>query len=445
MRPESEQEATGRTQGPPHVPSAFRRWLGQWLERDKVRFVCGAVLGMALLLSAVSFATFDGHATAFGPPLGADFAGFYAAGTVLNEYPPDQLYDFDVQDQTYHRILPGAPPEEKLPYVYPPFFSLLFRPLALLPYAWAYAVWLSLSVGLCLAALALMRTGLAAIPRGEWATILLLALSFEPVVLECWFGGQTSAFGLLALALALYFERLRRQERTGLALALCLYKPTLLLLILPMLAVARRWRILLGFVLGSFGLAGVSLLTVGWNGCLAYLRLLTGFSRLSMGGQPGFPTWKFVDLSSFFKMLLGGPSLLAWALLAVSAAVALPFLARAWWRLDRAGDDHRKRVWAGTLTATLVLNLYVGVYDTAVVVLGALLTVNVLSGPERSIGRALNPTLKAFLIVLYLVPWFSQHVARAMGFQPYTLVLAAFGVYQFLLARGSAGQRLAPT
>jgi len=132
-------------------------------------------------------------------------------------------------------------------------------------------------------------------------------------------------------------------------------------------------------------------------------------------------------------------------LLAVSAAVALPFLAHAWWRLDRAGDDHRKLVWAGTLTATLVLNLYVGVYDTVVVVLGALLTTDVLCGPERSIGRALGPTLKTFLVLLYLVPWFSQHVARATGFQPYTLVLAAFGAYQFVLARRSAQAKACAT
>jgi hypothetical protein len=169
--------------------------LERWLERDEVRFVGLAVLAFAVLLSAASFATFDGHGTVFGPPLGADFAGFYAAGILLNEYPPGRLYDSDLHDQVYHRVLPGTPPGEKLPYVYPPFFSLLFRPLALLPYAWAYAVWLACSVGLSLAALALMRRGLEAIPHGEWPTVLILALSFEPLVLECRLGRQTSAEG----------------------------------------------------------------------------------------------------------------------------------------------------------------------------------------------------------------------------------------------------------
>jgi hypothetical protein len=418
--------------------------LERWLERDKVRFVGLAVLAFAALLSAASFVTFDGHGTVFGPPLGADFAGFYAAGALLNEYPPGRLYDSDLHDQVYHRVLPGTPPGEKLPYVYPPFFSLLFRPLALLPYPWAYAVWLACSVGLSLAALALMRRGLEAIPHGEWPTVLILALSFEPLVLECWLGGQTSAFGLFALALALHHERLGRPGRTGLALALCLYKPTLLVLILPMLAVARRWRVLSGFALGALGLAGASLLAVGWEGCLAYLRLLTGFSRLSLGGQPGFPAWKFVDMSSFFKMLLGGPSPLVWLLLLAVAATALPFLARAWWGFDLGGDEHRKLVWACTLTGTLVLNLYVGVYDTAVVVLGVLLTADVLCEAARGIAGALTPAMKCLLLLLYVVPWVSQHVARAAGFQPYTLVLAALGAYQFLLARRRAGSGAGP-
>jgi hypothetical protein len=413
-------------------------WLRQWLQRDKIRFVCLAVLAMSLVLLAVSFATFDGHRTALGPPLGADFAGFYAAGTLLNEYPPERLYDLDLQDQVYHRILPGSPPEEKLPYVYPPFFSLLFRPLALLSYSWAYAIWLFISMVLSWAALDLMRRGLPAIPRGEWSIIFLLALSFEPLVLECWFGGQTSAFGLFALALALRCEQLRCPGRTGLALGLCLYKPPLLVLILPMLALARRWRELGGFLLSGLGLASVSLVAVGWGGCLGYLRLLSGFARLSTGGGHGFPMWKFVDLRSFVKLLPNELQPVAWLLVLACGAITLPFLARAWWKLDRAGDRYRKLVWAGTLSWTLALNLYVGVYDTVLVLLGALLTIDSLCKPAQPLGRALPAALKALLVLLYLVPWVSQHLAHAAGFQPYTLVLAALGTYQLLLAYRNA-------
>ena len=68
------------------------------------------MLGMHLLLLAVIFATTRGGRTILGPGLGADFAGFYPAGTILNAYPPDRLYDLALQDRLYHRLLPAMPP-----------------------------------------------------------------------------------------------------------------------------------------------------------------------------------------------------------------------------------------------------------------------------------------------------------------------------------------------
>ena len=73
----------------------LRLFVDRRLERDKVRFVCVAVLAMNLLLAAVSFLTFDGTQTVFGPELGADFAAFYTVGMILNQYPAERLYNLD--------------------------------------------------------------------------------------------------------------------------------------------------------------------------------------------------------------------------------------------------------------------------------------------------------------------------------------------------------------
>jgi hypothetical protein len=407
---------------------------GRWPGRARVRFVCLAVLALCLLLLAVSFFTFDGSRTAFGPALGADFAGFYSAGTLLREQPPERLYDFELQDQYYHRVLPGAPPEERLPYVYPPFFTLPFRAQAALPYPWAYAAWLSLSIGLTLAGLGLLRARLSDVPRADWTIAALLALSFEPLVMECWLGGQTSAFGFLVFALALYCDGRGRPALAGLALALALYKPPLLLLVLPLLVVARRWRMLAGFAAGGLGLAGVSLLAVGRGGCLAYFRLLTGFARLSMGNEPGFPRWKYVDLASFVRLLFGELPPAGWLPILAAVAIGLLFLARLWWRYGKLSPDGRKLAWAAALTWTLVFNVYVGVYDTVLVVPAVLLTFDSVREKAGGVPRG----LRVFLVLMYVVPWVSQHLALAVGFQPYTLVLAALGAYQLRLAFSAA-------
>src|SRR5262249_53073985 len=166
---------------------------------------------------------------------------------ILNRSGPDQLYDAEYQDQLYHELLPNLPADECLPYVHPPFVALAFRPLAQLSYEWSFGMWLVISAGLYLLGLWVVWSSLRGVPPADWSTILLLALSFEPFVMETWLGGQLSAFGFCCLALAWAYERRGRPIASGLALGLCLYKPTLLVLVLPMMVVARRFRMLFGF------------------------------------------------------------------------------------------------------------------------------------------------------------------------------------------------------
>src|SRR5437667_1031598 len=100
------------------------------LNSARGRFLSLGVLATSLLLLIISFATSKEGQTLFGPPLGADFAGFYTAGALLNGFPADRLYDFDLQNVIYHETLPRLRPEDCLPYVHPPFVALCFRPLA---------------------------------------------------------------------------------------------------------------------------------------------------------------------------------------------------------------------------------------------------------------------------------------------------------------------------
>jgi hypothetical protein len=406
-------------------------------ERRRARFVSASVLVMCLALLTVSFATEDCGRTAFGPPLGADYAGFYSAATLLNTGPSGQLYDFALQDSVYHCLFPED--HAHLPFLHPPFVAQAMRPLARLPYAWSFGVWLFVSCALYLAGLGLILGALRCLPRTDKSFILLLALSFEPFVMECWAGGQLSAFGFFSLALFFYLFDSGREVGAGMALGLCFYKPTLLVLVLPMLILARRWRVVAGFALSGIGLAGLSIASVGWPACYDYLGLLTNFARAKGGGEAvALPLSKYVDISSFTQLLFQGPSAIATALVALSLLVPLGFLAATWWRVDTADDSSRlgRRVlWASTLTWTLVANVYLGIYDSILVVQAALLTADAIYRPGFGVDRFRGPVFPALLTLLYISPWFSQHLARAVGFQPYVLVLLAFAAYQLAVAR----------
>ncbi len=67
---------------------------------------------------------------------------------------------------------------------------------------------------------------------------------------------------------------------------------------------------------------------------------------------------------------------------------------------------------------TLALNIYTPIYDTVLMVFPAL---DVLRNPSR---RSI-----LLLIALFVVPYFTQPLARATGFHVFTLVLLAFGIY----------------
>jgi hypothetical protein len=259
--------------------------------------------------------------------------------------------------------------------------------------------------------------------------VLLLALSFQPF-LECWLSGQTSVFGFAAFALAIRLERFSQPFRSGVCLALALYKPTLLVIVVPLLCVARNWRILLGFTAGAALFAGISLLTFGLGGCQAYGSLLRGFSQLMSLSIVRFPNWKYIDLNNFFNTLFGGQTTAGRVLLAASITAISARLAVGWWGYKRSDPDQKALLWASALTATLVLNVYVGIYDAVLAVIGVFLTTDALCHRTGHLGKVLTPAYKCLLALLFVIPWFSQHMARFAGFQPFTLVLIVLTVFQ---------------
>ena len=411
------------------------------LNRPYIQFICTLILATYFLVLTISFITNVRGRTIFGPYLGADFGAFYIAGRIFNTQSPDRIYDPRLHDRLYQEQFPDAPAENGLPYVNAPFFILPFTVLARLPYAWAYIIWLALSLALYVAAFVLLWRTLEGIPRNAWWMALLLSLSFMPFLVECLAGGQTSAIGFFCLAVAIVGERRGQYILSGLALSLCAYKPTLLVLILPMLVITRRYLTVVGFVAGCGVLALISILSVGWQGCLGYINNLLYFANASTSTVSTLRSWKYVDINSFFRPFLENVPSLRWTLTGAVFLVVLPFLSRLWWKTDRKQFGDQSLTWALTITWTLVLNLYLGIYDTTLVVLSVLLLTDVFY--RRKDSLPLSPAYKVMLVLLYLIPWITQPVARLSGIQLYTLVLAALGIYQvvqFSRLRGSLVQ-----
>jgi hypothetical protein len=420
----------------------IRGWraIDRRLNRADIQSICLLVLVVYSIILSISFATQTNGRTVFGPQLGADFGLFYIAGTIFNTQTPDRIYDRNLQRELYRKHFPEEPPGTELPYVNAPFFILPFPLLAQLPYPWAYFVWLLLSLGLYVSGFILIWKSLDAIPQYFYLPALLMAVSFMPFLVECLAGGQTSAFGFFCFALAISCERRGYQIISGVILALCLYKPTLLVLVLPMIVVTRRFSTAAGFAIGSLFLGLVSLLVVGWQGCLEYIKMLLFYTNASTSTASGLTSWKYVDLNSFFRLLFNNHVYLRWILTGLIFILALPMIFNSWWKANRGSEPDQSLVWAFTLSWTLVLNIYLGIYDTSLVVISVLLMTNVFYRCASNSQFELPRTYKLILLLLYLVPWVTQPMAKLTGIQPFTLVLAWFGCYQLFhfVNRGSS-------
>ncbi len=413
----------------------LRGFIDRRLQPAYLTFAAGTIVGVTLVLAVVLFATSDRGKTALGIPLGADFAGFYVAAQMLNQGESSRLYDRARHSELYHELLPYESEREQIPYVHPPFVAGLLRPLARLPYPTAVAIWLVISGTVYLASMLLMLKTLPWADRQQWGLILLLACSFEPFAFECWLGGQLSAIGFGSYALCWAALQRSRPVWAGLALGICFYKPTLLIVVLPLLVVGRQWRMLLGMTMTGLALAIVSVALVGWDVNIGYLGELLSFNKSTSGGDLELRTWKYVDLNNCLRLWLGQGSSLQLPLLAASGLIAGLLLIREWWGGDRLDSDAGRMLWAATVTWTPVLNLYVGIYDSILIVQSILITATLLNVRAES-SAALTRSGFAYLVsLIFVAPWFSQNLAARTGVPLYTLLLVSLGVYQLWVLR----------
>jgi alpha-1,2-mannosyltransferase len=382
--------------------------------RREAHAMAWVALGIGVILcGAAVLLGFGGH-TFLGRPLGGDFVEFYTIGQILNNYAPARIYDLALAVGLQHSTLPSMPETQMLVFAQAPYVASLFRPFALLPYAWAYVTWLGFSAGLYLAGLAILFRTLR-LNAGDSKTGFLLALSSTPFLFETWIGGQMSV--VVFFIWVVFFWCLENDRRfvAGLVLALCLFKPTLVALPALMLLVGRRWRVASGLAAGGVAMAMLSFATVGADGCRAWFRMLALNGNTVARSAESWHKAKYVDILAFSHLLLGN-----WPegadMVAVSVAViAVSWLALAWWRSDVFTLD--RPLWAATLCFTLVVNPYAPIYDAILIVAAVALV------------AAHREGLSGWLLLLYMVPWVTQSFAEFLHLQLLTVALAGFGIW----------------
>jgi hypothetical protein len=333
-----------------------------------------------------------------------DFTVFYTAGMIMRHGFGPQLYDERTQQQVQEEFTgPIASRRGPLPYIHPPFESVIFVPLTLLPYREAFLVW-DLLNGLALFGVALiLGRHLDSLRSVPWWELALSLLAFFPIFL-CLLQGQDSILLLLFCTLA--YSALKKQANVlaGCWLAMGMLKPQLVLPVLVLLMLWRRKRVALGFAGVAIVLAATSFGLVGWHGLVRYPGYVLQIARAP--GWGGVPP----ELMPNLRGLVEGwswnlPSSLLTMLVAAASVNVLLFAAR---KGKAASGAELDLQFSMAVVVTALVSWHTNAHDLSVLILPLVLLANdCYLRPKASARsfRLLGPALPLLVSPLWIALW----------------------------------------
>ncbi len=369
----------------------------------------------------------------------SDFIYQYGMGHIWNEQ-PHRLYDYNLQVQVFQNI--HQPPHGLRygPSPYPPFVAMFFSLFARLPYKFAYLTWLCISVALYAAGVLWALKAAFPHQRPMRSLFLCFALAYFPFFMNTLANGQLGTVAVFAIGLALYLESRTRYFASGLVLSLLTYKPTLLLLVLPMLVLSRKFKTLSGFVTGALSLTLIATLYAGPSIWLSYAHILGSFSRIvGLQGPTQLVLPVYIDFSSFSHTVPGGRSVLGSTLFILLTTTIVTALAVLLWRSAKADIPAQHLAWAATLTWTLLLNVYVPIYDSILAVVAIALALGALVRLKWSNSLGWTTILS---LLVYLGAWNAVERASDVGLQMMTILLFMLGSMELYLLNAALRQEM---
>jgi len=263
------------------------------------------VRGHAILLGlvvwgayAINIAT-PGLKDREGQLKGADFLHFYVLGNIARLHDASMLYDAPRQAAFGAQLIHQDPGETYLP-VYGPQYSLLFRPLAELPYGWAAAAWMLTSALVYFLCCGLLLKTCPRL-REDRTTIFILAAAFP----GCFYmiaSGQNSMLALIAFTCAFFAFRAKVPLAAGMALGLLMYKPQFGAMAGVVFVLTLEWRVILGALITGGGQLFAGAAYYGRPALDAYFAQLVHINQNASALEPHIE--RMHSLRAFWDLLL---------------------------------------------------------------------------------------------------------------------------------------------
>ena len=265
------------------------------------RFIERGTLCLLVILSVILFAQILRFQMNPKPPVGFDFVAFFTGAKMVASGAASQLYNLDVQAAFQQEIIHPYK-HELLPYLHSPFQIIVYLPLTVMPLRWAYRLWLIITLGIIAVSLLAFGSYFRPASRVGRQIMWLACFSFLPIV-GIFFTGQNAAISLLIFTLVFLNIKKGKEGTAGAILALGLFKPHLVGILAIILLFKRRWRALGCFCLAGAVLIFVSLLMVGWQGAIDYIKLMPKVATWE--NQYGVFPSQMHNLKAFFYLVFG--------------------------------------------------------------------------------------------------------------------------------------------
>lgn len=319
-----------------------------------------SLAAVVLLLGAgcVLYTAWNSTARGLFEYVGVDHRLWYATAGIIRDHGLASVYEPSLQAEyqlplyeQYSRPDPFAMPFRPLPFPYLPLFASCL--VLLLPFPPVTGLLLSTFLKTAVVLVYLWSLVRRTRPTRHSLPISLVLLSL-PMFLNLLLAGM-NVWLLIALGESLMALRRGKDWQAGLWLGGLLLKPQTLILFIPGLLIAKKWRILGGFVVASAVVGILSLLLAGPAGLVGVYQVISEWpSILAESGT----NWRALALN----LSIVWPSAEALAYAVLFAGSLLTTAAALWlWRRQPGAEDSQT-LFLGTYAATCVVTWSSNVY-----------------------------------------------------------------------------------
>jgi len=380
-------------------------------KKNNRRLIRRVILYCLVIFSAIFFVRILGLIITPKNTMYSDFIAFFTAAKMVTNGVAGQLYNLDMQAAFQQKIIHPYR-HELLPYFHPPFQTIVWLPLTIMPVKWAYWVWVIISLGIIIVSLIALNSYFRPKLREDRLIMWLACFSFLPVV-AAFFLGQDSAISLLIFTLAFLYIKKGKEGKAGAILALNLFKPHLVSPISIILLFKQRWKALGCFFSVALFLILLSLFMVGWQGAIDYIKLISKVVRWE--NQYGVSPRGMHNLRAFFYFIFGSSQkeILIYSLVFTTIAFLL-LLFLIWrdkWRPSLHLFDLKFSL---LIMVTLLISPHLNTHDLTLWIIPGILVASYLN---QEIPKIKDYILKALLPCGYMVGFLSPFYFESLHLQ----------------------------